>query len=62
MISSVTSDYSFHDPHSDLVALQGGPRDHRWFYYRDWIAARRASRRLRCPLERPTAKAKATPS
>jgi hypothetical protein len=47
------TDYAFRDPYSELVALQGGPRDHRWFYYRDWIAARRASRRLRCPLERP---------
>jgi hypothetical protein len=47
------TDYAFHDPYSELVALQDGPRDHRWFYYHDWITARRASRRLRVPLDRP---------
>jgi hypothetical protein len=47
------TDYAFDDPHSELVALRGGPRDHRWLYYRDWIAARCSSRRLRVPLDRP---------
>lgn len=47
------TEYAFDTPHSELVALQGGPRDHRWWFYRDWIAARRASRRMRVALERP---------
>ncbi|SMC98984.1 hypothetical protein [Kibdelosporangium aridum] len=46
-------DFAWNDPHSDLVSLSGGPRDHRWFYYGDWIATRRASRRGRYPLEHP---------
>ncbi|CAM4025246.1 hypothetical protein KIPE111705_36965 [Kibdelosporangium persicum] len=47
------TEFAWDDPHSDLVALSGGPRDHRWYFYGDWLATRRASRRLRCPLDRP---------
>ncbi|SMD14198.1 hypothetical protein SAMN05661093_04988 [Kibdelosporangium aridum] len=38
--------YAWRDPASDLVALRGGPRNLRWYTYRDWLTARQASRRL----------------
>jgi hypothetical protein len=45
--------YAWTDPVSDIVALHGGPQDLRWFFYRDWLITRRASRRGRYPLSSP---------
>ncbi|SES20605.1 hypothetical protein [Actinokineospora terrae] len=39
------------NPRSDLVALRDGPRHGRWFFYRDWLTTRSASRRMRYPLD-----------
>lgn len=46
-------EYAWSDPASDLVALHGGPQDLRWYFYRDWLAARRSSRLGRYSLSRP---------
>ncbi|MBB5958409.1 hypothetical protein FHS29_005017 [Saccharothrix tamanrassetensis] len=41
------------DPATPLVALEGGPKHRRWFFYTDWLTARRASRLHRYPLNHP---------
>ncbi|WP_433267241.1 hypothetical protein ACQPZF_00925 [Actinosynnema sp. CS-041913] len=41
------------DPHTPLVALEGGPKHRRWFFYTDWLATREASRRGRYPIHHP---------
>lgn len=41
------------DPATPLVALSGGPRHGRWWFYRDWLATRAASRRGRYRLDHP---------
>jgi hypothetical protein len=41
------------NPRTPLVALEGGPSYGRWFFYRDWLALRRSSRRSRYSLDRP---------
>ena len=40
-------------PRTRLVALEGGPQHHQWFFYADWLALRLASRRGRYPLAHP---------
>lgn len=44
---------AYTDPKTDLVALDGGPRHHRWLFYRDWLELRASSRRMRYPLHHP---------
>ena len=46
---------AYTDPATPLVALERGPRHHRWFFYRDWLELRASSRRLRYPLHHPAA-------
>jgi hypothetical protein len=35
------------------VALENGPSNRRWFFYRDWLALRRSSRLGRYALDHP---------
>jgi hypothetical protein len=42
------------DPATPLVALSGGSRHGRWFFYRDWLELRVSSRRLRHSLYHPS--------
>lgn len=37
------------------VALSGGPRHRRWFFYEDLLAVRAASRRMGYPIDHPCA-------
>ncbi|WNV90953.1 hypothetical protein [Umezawaea sp. Da 62-37] len=44
---------AYSNPATPLVALERGPSNRRWFFYRDWLAQRRSSRLGRYLLDHP---------